>query len=185
MFARLFQRATTPPDSWQLDLDGQEAERRKRERVVRLNTVVIPKLRVVGYVLVSLAVLLHNYLVFGDPSWGAWLRLTVAMGVYSAVSWYLLYLFYADLRKYFDLGLLFLILDLWMYSLAVYASGGEKSWMFFLAVFRVVDQTPVSTRRALVFAHLAPLSYVSVLLGILYIDQRTIPLAPEIAKIAL
>ncbi len=107
------------------------------------------------------------------------------MGVYSAVSWYLLHLFYADLRKYLDLGLLFLILDLWMYSLAVYASGGEKSWMFFLAVFRVVDQTPVSTRRSLVFAHLAPLSYLSVVLGILYIDQRTIPLAPEVAKLVI
>ena len=185
MFARVFQRATAQPDSWQLHLDPQDAERRKRERVVRLNTSVVPKLRIAGYALVSLAVLLHNYLVFGDPSWDSWLRLTAAIVIYSGASWYFLHLFYADLKRYFDLGLLFLILDLWMYSLAVYASGAEKSWLFFMAVFRVVDQTPISTRRALLFAHLAPLSYLSVILGVLYIDRRSIPLAPEIAKLGI
>ena len=184
MFGRLFQRATARPDSWELELDPQDAERRKRERVVRLNTDVVPKLRIAGYALVSLAVLLHNYLVFGDPSWEAWLRLNAAIIIYCAVSWYLLHLFYADLKRFFDLGILFLILDLWMYSLAVYASGAEKSWLFFIPVFRVVDQTPISTKRSLLFAHLAPLSYLSVVLGVLYIDHRSIPIAPEIAKLA-
>ena len=185
MFARVFQRATAQPDSWQLDLDTQDAERRKRERVVRLNTVVVPKLRVAGYGLVSLTVLLHNYFAFGDPNWEAWLRLNAALAIYCAVSWYLLHLFYADLKKYFDLGVLFLVLDLWVDSLAIYASGGEKSWLFFLAVFRVVDQTPISTRRALLFAHLAPLSYLSVVLHIIYIEQRSIPLGPELAKLTI
>src|SRR5688572_23755624 len=185
MFARVFERATAQPDSWHLDFDIQDADRRKRERVVRLNTVVVPRMRVAGYALVSLAVILHNALVFGDPDWGTWFRLTAAIAVYCGVSWYLLHLFYADLKKYFDLGLLFLVLDLWMYSLAVYASGGEKSWLFFLAVFRVVDQTPISTKRALLFAHLAPLSYLSVVLAILFVDQRSIPVAPEVAKLAI
>ena len=31
--------------------------------------------------------------------------------------------------------------------------------MFFLPLFRVIDQTGTTFRRALVFAHLAPLSY--------------------------
>ena len=185
MIGRFFQRATAQPDSWELELDPQDADRRKRERVTRLNTLVVPRLRIAGYALVSLAVLLHNYLVFGDPGWEAWARLTVATAIYCTVSWYLLHLFYADLKRYFDLGLLFLILDLWMYSLAIYASGAERSWLFFLATFRVVDQTPISTRRALLFAHLAPLSYLSVILGVLYIDRRTIPLAPEVAKLAI
>ena len=185
MFARFFQRATVPPDSWQLELDPQDAERRKRERVIRLNTVVVPQLRAAGYTLVALVVLLHNALVFGDPGWDRWLRLVGAIAIYTAASWYLLYLFYADLRKYLDLGLVFLVLDLAMYSLAVYASGAERSWLFFLAVFRVVDQTPISTRRAVLFAHLAPLSYLGVLLGVIYIDHRPIAWAPEIAKLAM
>ena len=184
MFARVYQRATDQPDSWQLDVDLQDAERRKRERVVRLNTVAVPKLRVAGFALVALAVLLHNYFVFGDPNWPVWLRLLGTVGIYCGVSWYLLYLFFADLKKYFDLGLVFLTVDLVFYSLAVYASGGEKSWLYFLAIFRVVDQTSTSTRRALLFAHLAPLSYLGVALYIVFVDQRAIPLTPEFAKVA-
>jgi signal transduction histidine kinase/DNA-binding NarL/FixJ family response regulator len=183
MFARVYQRATAKPDSWQLDLDLQDAERRKRERVVRLNTVIVPKLRFAGFALVALTVLLHNYFAFGDPGWSSWLQLVLVVGIYSAVSWYLLHLFYADLQKYFDLGLAFLVTDLAFYSLAVYASGGERSWLYFLAIFRVVDQTPISTKRSLLFAHLAPLSYLAVVLYIIYVDHRAILLTPEFAKV--
>ena len=185
MIWRLFERATAQPDSWKPELDIQDADRRKRERATRLNTTVVPKLRVAGYVLVSLGVLLHNVFILGDPRWPDWLRLNIANVVYCAASWYLLHLFYSDLKRYFDLGLVFLVLDLAMYSLAVYASGAEKSWLYFIAVFRVVDQTTVSTRRSLIFAHLAPLSYLGVVLTVVYIDQRTIPLAPEAAKLAV
>ena len=183
MFARVYQRATAQPDSWQLELDPQDAERRKRERVVRLNTIVVPKLRLAGFALVSLTVILHNYFAFGDPDLSAWLRLNLAIAIYCGVSWYLLHLFYTDIKKYFDLGLTFLVVDLVFYSLAVYASGGEKSWLYFLAIFRVVDQTPISTKRSLLFAHLAPVSYLAVALYIIYVDQRAIPLTPELAKV--
>jgi signal transduction histidine kinase/DNA-binding NarL/FixJ family response regulator len=185
MFARFFKRAAASPDSWQLHTDVQEAERRKRERVVRLNTVTVPKLRVFGFGLVSLTVLLHNYFVDGAVDWTSWQRLNVTLAVYCAVSWYLLHLFYADLRKYFDLGVVFLIVDLWMDALAIYVSGGEKSWLFFLPIFRVVDQTPISVRRALFFAHLAPLSYAGVVAHLVLFDGRDIPLGPELAKLTV
>ena len=139
MLTRFFKSAAATPDSWQLHVDVEEADRRKRERVVRLNTVTVPKLRVLGYGLVSITVLLHNYFTFGTADWSAWMRLNAALALYCAISWYLLHLFYADLRKYFDLGVVFLALDLWMDGVAIYASGAEKSWLFFLAVFRVVE----------------------------------------------
>ena len=176
IFSRFFESAAAPPDSWQLHVDVEEAERRKRERVVRLNTVTVPKLRVLGYGLVSITVLLHNYFTFGTADWSAWMRLNAVLALYCAISWYLLHLFYADLRKYFDLGVMFLALDLWMDGVAIYASGAEKSWLFFLAVFRVVDQTPISTRRALWFAHLAPLSYLAEVVHTDWNDGRPIPL---------
>jgi PAS domain S-box-containing protein len=185
MLTRFATSAVASPDSFELHVDVQEAERRKHERVVRLNTVTVPKLRVFGYALVSLTVLLHNYFVFERLDWAAWLRLNAALVVYCSVSWYLLHLFYADLRKYFDLGVVFLALDLWIDGLAIYASGAEHSWLFFLAVFRVVDQTPISTRRALAFAHLAPLSYLGVVLHVLWVDGRSIPFGPELAKITV
>ncbi|MEX2663836.1 MAG: ATP-binding protein [Vicinamibacterales bacterium] len=181
----MFKRAATSPDSWELYVDAQDAERRKRERVVRLNTVTVPKLRVLGYALVSLTVLLHNYFVNGSVNWAEWQRLNLAFALYCAVSWYLLHLFYADLRKYFDLGVAFLIFDLWIDGLAIYASGGDKSWLFLLPIFRVVDQTPISVRRALFFAHLAPLTYAGVVAYIILLDGRDIPLGPELAKITV
>jgi PAS domain S-box-containing protein len=185
MLTRFFTSAAAAPDAFELHIDVREAERRKRERVVRLNTVTVPKLRVFGYALVSLTVLLHNQFVFGAVDWQAWFRLNIALAVYCAVSWYLLYLFYSDLSKYFDLGVVFLAVDLWIDGLAIYMSGAEKSFLFFLAVFRVVDQTPISTRRALAFAHLAPLSYLGVVLHVIWVDGRNIPLGPELAKITI
>jgi signal transduction histidine kinase/CheY-like chemotaxis protein/HPt (histidine-containing phosphotransfer) domain-containing protein len=79
----------------------------------------------------------------------------------------------------------FLVTDLVIDGLAIYASGAERSWLFFLAVFRVVDQTPISSRRALYFAHLAPLSYLGVVLHVVWIDGRSIPLGPELAKLSI
>jgi PAS domain S-box-containing protein len=185
MLTRLFRGATGTSDSWQLVVDVDEAKRRKRERVVRLNTVTVPQLRVFGYILVSITVLVHNHLVLGAVDWSAYLRLIGALALYCAISWYLLHLFYADLKDYFDLGVAFLALDLWFYGLAIYTSGAEKSWLFFLAVFRVVDQTPISTRRALFFAHLAPLSYLGVVVHRIWVDGVPLPIGPELPKIAV
>jgi PAS domain S-box-containing protein len=185
MLLRLSRRVDASPDAFQLYVDVGEAERRKRERVVRLNTVTVPRLRVLGYGLVSLTVLLHNHFTFGAVDWAAWGRLNLALAAYCSISWYLLHLFYSDLRRHFDLGVVFLALDLYVDGLAIYASGADKSWLFFLAVFRVVDQTPISTRRALMFAHLAPLSYLGVVLHVLWVEGRSIPLGPELAKLTV
>ncbi|HJR61331.1 MAG TPA: ATP-binding protein [Vicinamibacterales bacterium] len=185
MLTRFFQRAAASPDSWQLHVDLQEADRRKRERDLRLNTVTVPRLRVFGYALVSLTVLLHNQFAFGVVDWSAWLRFNASLAAYCTITWYLLHLFYSDLKKYVDLGVVFLVTDLWIDALAIYASGAERSWLFFLAVFRVVDQTPISSRRALYFAHLAPLSYLGVVLHVLWVDGRSIPLGPELAKLSI
>lgn len=174
-----------PDDTWALIVDPQEAERQKLERIVRLNTVVIPRLRCVGFALVSLSVLLHNYFVFGSVDGEAWLRFNLVLAAYCAASWYLLHLFFDDLRRYVDLGVVFLVADLALDSVAIHASGSERSWLFFLAVFRVVDQAAISRRRALVFAHLAPLTYLSVVLYVIWIEARAIPLTPELAKAAV
>src|SRR5262249_5281888 len=61
----------------------------------------------------------------------------------------------------------------------------EHSWMFFLPLFRVIDQTGTSFRRAIAFAHLAPLSYAAVVLDVVLRQHRAIPLTPELAKMLL
>jgi hypothetical protein len=40
----------------------------------------------------------------------------------------------------FDLGILFLTTDLFFFALAIYCSGGEKSWLFPLLLVRVAYQ---------------------------------------------
>ena len=105
-------------------------------------------------------------------AWTAWAELTFVLALYCATSWYTLHLFFVDLRRHFDLGALVLAGDMGMFSLVIYATGGERSWLFFLPLFSVVDQTATSFRRALAFAHLAPLSYLAVIVYIILIDGR-------------
>jgi PAS domain S-box-containing protein len=172
--------------SFDLQVDPAEAERRKRTRLVQINTLVVPRLRLIGFVLVAAAALLHNVLIF--PGWDAfvlrdWLRLVATFTIYSALTWYLLYLFYEDAQRFIDLGTVFLACDMGMFSAAVYYTGAERSWIFFLPLFRVVDQTGTTFRRALAFAHLAPLSYALVLAIAVLRDHQQFPWTPEIAKL--
>lgn len=174
---------STEQDAWDLQLDVPGAERRKAQRLVRLNTVEIPRLRLLGFALVLVGALVHNQLLLADPSTASWLRLAAIAAVYCGGSWYLLHLFYADLRTHVDVGVLFLAADMGLFSLIIYATGAERSWIFFLPLFRVVDQTPNSFKRALAFAHLAPVSYLAVILYVIFVDQRSIALWPELAKV--
>ncbi len=184
-FARRLSHLFVPQEDdvgWELQVDAAEAQRRKQDRIVRLNTIVVPRLRAFGFGLNALGVLFHNYFVLGELSWAGWAQLAGVLAIYCAATWYLLQLFYADLRKYVDLGTVFLAADMWIISLVIYASGAERSWLFFFPLFRVVDQTPLTFKRTLAFAHLAPLSYLAVTAQVLFVDGRSIPLAPEIAK---
>src|SRR3954471_496790 len=169
-----------------LQVDPIEAERRKRARLIQINTLVVPRLRLIGFALVALAALLHNALIYrgwSHFSSAEWLRLLAIFAVYSGASWYLLYLFYEDARRSVDLGTVFLACDVWMFSVAIYFTGGEHSWMFFLPLFRVIDQTGTTFRRALAFAHLAPLSYGLVLADAVFRAHHQIDWPPEIAKL--
>ena len=174
--------------SLDLHVDPAEGERRKRARLVYLNTAVVPRMRLLGFAGVALAALLHNAFMYpglGGFTWAPWIRLVSILLVYALGTWYLLYLFYEDARPHFDLGVVFLGCDMGMFSVCVHFTGDEHSWLFFLPLFRVMDQTGTSLRRAVAFAHLAPLSYAAVLVDIVVRQHRTIPLAPEIAKILL
>ena len=156
--------------------------------MVQLNTLVVPRLRLLGFAGVAAAALLHNAFVYPGVAaftWTPWLKLVATLLVYNATTWYLLHLFYEDARGHLDLGTVFLALDMWMFSVCIHFTGAEHSWMFFLPLFRVIDQTSTSFRRAVAFAHLAPLSYAVVVLDVVWRQQRAIPLTPEIAKVLL
>ena len=141
--------ASNTGGTFDLQVDPAEADRRKRTRLVQLNTQVIPRLRLLGFAFVAACALLHNAYIYPGLdafSWTAWLRLVGILGVYSLVSWYVLYLFYEETRTSVDLGVIFLALDMSMFSVAIYFTGAQHSWIFVLPLFRVVDQTTTSFR---------------------------------------
>src|SRR5262245_52872237 len=135
-----------PAEAFDFEFDPARAADRKRTRLIQLNTWTIPELRLVGFALLALGALFHNAFILHDLAWLPWMRLAAALTAYAAVTWYLLYLFYADLLPYLNLGTLLLGADLAMMSAVISFTGAERSWIFFLPLFRVADQTPVSFR---------------------------------------
>src|SRR5262245_59409851 len=112
--------------SLDLQVDPAEAERRKRARLVQINTLVVPRLRLLGFAGLLAAALLHNAFIYPGPgafAWTPWLQLLATVAVYSAASWYVLYLFYEDARAYVDLGTTFLACDMALFSATVYFTG--------------------------------------------------------------
>ncbi len=176
-------RGDLPAEAFDFEFDPARAAERKRARLIQLNTWTIPELRLVGFALLAAGALFHNAFILHDLSWLPWMRLAVALIAYAAVTWYLLYLFYADLLPYLNLGTVFLAGDLAMMAAVISFTGAERSWIFLLPLVRVADQTPVSFRRALAFAHLAPLAYAAVIVHAVLVQGRAIPVAPEAAKL--
>ncbi|HEX8963917.1 MAG TPA: ATP-binding protein [Rhodocyclaceae bacterium] len=138
-----------------VDLNPEEIERRRLARYRWYNTVQIPALRLIGSLLLASVVWLYQAFVPGAPriEWVG--PLLVA---YALLSWPALFLFYRKTPR-FDLGLFFLLCDIPLWTLAIYATGGENSWIYMVLLLRVVDQTHSSFRTALAFGHLVTLSY--------------------------
>ena len=165
-----------------IDLDPHEAARKKAQRAYRLNAIHIPLLRLLGLSAVSLMVFLHDLWVLPDGSVAHAGRFFCLVLLYCCTSWALLYGLYHRVRTW-DLGIGFLVVDLAVFMAAIYASGGEKSWLFFLVMVHVADQAGTTFKRALLFTHLATLSYICLLGYLYYGEQRTIPWGTEGAKL--
>ncbi|MEW6737139.1 MAG: hypothetical protein AB1489_37995, partial [Acidobacteriota bacterium] len=105
----------------QLDLSEEETQRSKERKLHRLNTIKIPLLRLLGFSLLAIYILLYNIFVIKTPDWSSYLQFLAIVYSYSLVSWLLLYSFY-DKVKLFPLDLLFLIIDLFFWALAIYHS---------------------------------------------------------------
>ena len=103
---------------------------------------------------------------------------------YALASWAILYLFF-DKAGRVQLGTLFLALDVVVWVIAIYLTGGETSWLFVLLFIRPADQSNTTFRRALAFAHLAMALYGLMLLELVFVEHRDIDWPPEIFKVIL
>jgi len=154
-------RAATPLDH-RILVDPREAALQTARRRRDMNVVTFPLVRMVGFQLMIIVMVGHNLLIVKDTAWQPLITYAVIAELYCVASWWALARWF-DRVKVMDLGLLFFTTDLVLWTGAVYVSGGHTSWLFFLLALRVADQSFVNFGRAAVFAHLAPLCYVTML----------------------
>jgi len=158
-----------------------DLERFERSKVRRFNVVQVPFLRLMGFVILSVAALLHKVFITGPFSWNEFLRFEVIIFSYVTFSWLALFFFY-DKVKVISLGSAFLALDLVFYTLVVYYSGAEKSWLIFVYLTRIVDQANTSFKRLMLFTHLSMALYILMLAYVNWIDHRVIFWPAELSK---
>jgi hypothetical protein len=95
----------------ELYIDPIESKNNKMLRSCRLNVVTIPILRVLGFSILSIVLLLHNQIVFGSDLTADLKIPLIIVYLYCFMSWGVLYKFYAY-GKRLDLGVFFLGFDI-------------------------------------------------------------------------
>lgn len=161
-----------------------DIESRRRERVWLLAAVELPLVRVLGSVLLSLAVWVNNRWLVPDATTArGWLLTTFVVACYAFISWALIAWFLRrDPPR--DLTLPALIGDLPVWTFAIYHSGAEASWLFFILLLRVADQVQTTFRRALAFAVFGAACYASMLAWVTVVDDRQVAIPAALAKLA-
>ena len=148
---------TSDPDST-FTLDEAVLASRRVASAQRLYTVQIPAVRAVGFVLLSLVLLLRGSR-SGAPMLSPEVLWLVALNlVYAVAAWLVLRLGHTRTNPdRLSLALFHLDLLVWLPNLNLL----EQNQLFFayFLLVRVVDQGGVSFRRALYFAHLVTAAY--------------------------
>ena len=168
----------------QFHLDQEQSEKDKRQRERHFHTIEVPLLRVIGFSMITLLVLLRYSFVpdAGEthPLWVGVIGLA-----YSLVAWAVLYVGFAPLKPRVNLGTVFLALDVFVFIIAIYLTGGDRSWLFFLLFIRTADQANTTFKRALVFGHLSVAIYAAMLIELQFVEHRDVAWRAELFKIAL
>ena len=163
-------------------IEPEEIEARRRDRNYRLAAVELPLLRVIGSIFLSLAVLVNNRFILNISTLEPWLAATAVIFFYALVAWAVLIAF---LRRDppLDLTLPALVGDFVVWTIAIYASGAERSWLFFIPLLRVSDQTQTTFRRSLGFAIYGAACYGAMLGWVVLVDHRPISMMAALAKL--
>ena len=164
-----------------VDLTPEAIAKNKANRYKKYETVQIPALRLTGMVLLSLVVIFHQHFVNGTAGIGWTVQFLLG---YALLSWLCIYWLYGR-TGFVDIGLTFLIIDVPAWTVAIYATGGEHSWLFIVLLLRVVDQTHTNFRRALLFGQFVTASYVMLVIYLQNIDHHAINWSDQAVKIFL
>ena len=175
------------PASQEFHQDRERSEQEKQRRERHFHAVEVPILRVIGFSLITVLVV-ARYAIFPEAlaADDAHPWLLAAIGIsYSLLAWLALYVGFDPLRPYVNLGTFFLVLDVVVFTIAIYLTGGDRSWLFFLVFIRTADQASTTFKRALTFAHLTVLAYAAMLFQLRFVEHRNIAWQSEAFKLAL
>lgn len=166
----------------ELYLDTAEVEQRRKERAERHNTRTMPAFRLLGFQLIVVLVLLHNQFVLGDAEWGRVGGYVVLVELYCLTSWLILRAFFKVAPN--ALQVVFLCVDVILFTGAVYVSGANRSWLFPLVAAHVADQANTTFRRVLAFAHLGVACYLG-MIALVALQGAEVSWPTELVKTAL
>lgn len=169
-------------DPEDLALDPREERTARARRLRKLNTWTVPLLRLLGGNLLVFAAVVHNALILGQVDWVAILVFAGVAELYCLASWGALHRWY-DPDASPDLAMVFLVADLVLMAVTVYVTGGHQSWLFWIFLFRVVDQTSTHFLRAFMFTWLGALAYAGMVGWVVAVDGATVNVAGEFAKL--
>lgn len=159
-------------------LDSTAEDGLRQDRARRYNVVTVPVLRLLALNAILVAVVLHHQLVGPAVSNSTIASFVVGVELYSLGSWILLAVLWDRLKpRSTAIRLSLLSVDIVACVLATYVTGGERSWLFFLAAFRLAD-AGIGFRAALVLGHVTPLLYVAMLWYVGNVDGRLVPFGP-------
>jgi PAS domain S-box-containing protein len=144
----------------------------------------VPRARLIGNVLLLACVALHNRFILGELDPAAFTRLAVGLLLYSAGAWGLLRRFHGRLGAV-NLGRIFLATDIVAWTFVVYASGGDRSWLFWLMFMRAADLRLGGVREVLILGHFSVVSYAVMLAWLVGVEHRAVAGAAEAAKLAI
>jgi two-component system sensor histidine kinase/response regulator len=163
-------------------LDADKARAARRERFAVFQTVDVPRLRVIGFALNAIGVAVHNWLALGQFSWLQSVFVASILIGYAAVAWLTIHFFWRRVKTV-DIGDVFLVVDMFLFAYVVYASGADKSLIYLVLLARPADQVATTFKRSLFFAHLAPLTYIGLMLYISQVEHRDVDWAVQWAKV--
>ena len=166
-------------------LDPEKTGQEKRRRERQFHVFDVPRLRLLGLVILTLLVIFHEVLSTGDTDRQLPIRIGAALLVYGLASWAILYLFFDAARPRLNLSTLFLALDIPAFVWVIYETGADSSWLFFLLYIRVADQTNTTFKRALGFSHIAVASYALLILYLALVEHRPISWPAEAFKLLI
>jgi signal transduction histidine kinase len=150
----------------------------------RIDASQIARARLVGMALLSFMVFVHNRVILNEFSLPGFAAIAGALVGYALAA-QLLLARVASHPRFAVINDALFAADIAMWALAIHATGGDRSWLFFLMILRAIDQSPFGLRRVLVYAHLSVAAYALLVLYMIAVEGRALAVAGELGKIAL